>query len=549
MPRLGAALHDRITESTRLALERYRPRPAQGGDAELARLVHAGSAHAFETIVERHWSAVAAYLSTCMDDSARADDLANHTFAHAFDAATNGVFPVGSWRLHLLTTARGLAVRAWAQEPSGPFSRGFHRWAATGCTWPVGGRSRLAAAYRMLSEHSKTALWHSIVEGEGRAATIACLGIRRDEFGPVTNQARASLRNAHRALHQRSTAAAVECTMYAPFLLASVEDGSVDRASARQRAREHIADHLADCPLCRETYEDLSDLDNQLRNQLPPLLLGWWPGSVYHTLRSMLPAPQQQPEYLRKAVHPGTPASRPRAARRSPQLARPLVLCLATAAVGTSVALGAHDALIRPAAEQRTDDEALTTDPTGGHSTTGIPLGRSGADTPSALARAAQSSPSMQPPNQPAKDPVPPPMTSPSPIQTDAQHQSHDTTVPIQAHEYALQQGTSPQTGGALALHSGGQLRFDNIDFGTAPKTLATIRLAAGSTSPPDARLTLHIDDSGAPDATLPVPASLKPQTLYVPLDEGRTGVHTLHIEATCPAPGPCVSLSSLSFS
>ncbi|MFE2970993.1 hypothetical protein ACFXKC_46815 [Streptomyces sp. NPDC059340] len=42
MPRPGAVLHDRIIEPIRLARERYRPRPARGGDPETARLVHAG---------------------------------------------------------------------------------------------------------------------------------------------------------------------------------------------------------------------------------------------------------------------------------------------------------------------------------------------------------------------------------------------------------------------------------------------------------------------------------------------------------------------------
>ncbi|MFF4352486.1 hypothetical protein [Streptomyces sp. NPDC001530] len=474
------------------------------------------------------------------------DDLVERTFSHVFDATTRGAFPAGSWRLHLLTTARNLALREWAYQPDGPFDAYFRHWASTGGTWSLTQRSRLTQAYRMLPERRQTSLWHSIVEREGRATTIACLGMRREQYGPLTGRARANLHDNYLTLHQQTVAPSTECTMYVPLLAASVESESTGQDPEPTRARAHVADHLADCTVCREAYEDLSDLDGQLRAQLPPLLLGWWPGPVYHALRTILLTPVQRPAFLREAVRSGPPPERRRTSRPTPYIARPFAMRLATATVGTCLAIASYDALTRPPAEERADGVTSASDPAATHGTTGTPHGRSEARKPTPLTRTPGSSPPTPSPTNQIKTTTSP-TSVPQAGRPSAEPRRLDATQQIRADGYTLQQGAIPVADGSVVLQAGSQLRFDNIDFGETPKKLARLQLAA-MPSAPDTHLSLRFDDAATPSSTLAVRASPEPRTVEIFLAEDYTGVHTLHIDVTCTDAGPCVSLFTLSF-
>ncbi|MEV8021382.1 hypothetical protein AB0O76_34655 [Streptomyces sp. NPDC086554] len=302
MSRLGVAVRGRLVEPYRLALDRYRTRPPTGGDSEIVTQVHRGDVRAFDVIVERHWAAVAAYLCTCTADLESVDDLTERTFSHAFVEAAQGAAPTFPWRVHLLATARGLVLREWVHRPVGPFLPGFRRWASAGGAWPLNCRPHLAEAYRTLPESRQAVLWHSIVEGDISGSATACLGARRGDFDRLASRARVALRESYLELRQRAAVLSVECTKYSALLAAAVAGGPTDPDAERGRADECIADHLAVCGRCREVYGDLADLDEQVRTQLPPLLLGWWPGPEYHRLRASQSPPGRPLAFLREAA-------------------------------------------------------------------------------------------------------------------------------------------------------------------------------------------------------------------------------------------------------
>ncbi|MFI6944177.1 sigma factor [Streptomyces sp. NPDC050418] len=536
-------LHARFVEPYQRALEHHRFRPPADSDALIAARVHRGDAAAFQAIVVRHRPAVAAYLRTCTADPHTAEDLTDRTFARAFAAAARGSDPTMSWRLHLLATARGLAVRAWGHRPD-TFAAPFRTWADTGGTWSLESRSRLAEAYRLLPERWQTVLWHTVVEGEGRAVTLACLGLRREEYGRFTSRARTALHEAYLELHQRTAESSAECVRYGALLATALTgssygtdrtyDGSV--AYERKAAYERIADHLAGCALCREAYTDLSDLDAQLRAQLPPLLLGWWPGPEYRELRAAQPVPARPPAFLAEAVRTAARERRRRRALRHHVTSRRAAVCLLTLALGTWLSLSLYESLVRPAPPHALGEQPPLPpqDPDTTHSA--LP----GSPEPT---RTTPSTAPVVPPRPGATQrprPTPTPPLEPAGYE---EPQLLDATGPIPAEAFTLHTGTTAGPDGTRTLPSGTWLRYDNVDFGTTAKHRAHLRLAAPAA--PGTQLTLRLDDSATPAALATLSGTASPD---VSLTEGTTGIHTVLIEVTCAGTDPCLRLASTSF-
>ncbi|UGY94442.1 hypothetical protein [Streptomyces gobiensis] len=238
-------------------------------DAHITQLVPHGRGNSFQAIVLRHWAAVAAYLHTCFSHPPTALLNTERVFSHNYeDTARSRIDPTISWRVHLLVTARALALREWSRAPESPvFSDGFRAWAESGGTWPLTVSPHLTEAYGRLPGGSRSALWHSVVEADPPALTAQVLGIRRQDVGALTDRARTSLRQTYLKLHHRRAAA--------------------------------VWDEPAG--LRRKEQPDLADLDGQLRAQLPVILLGWWDGVRYVEARTTTRTPAAPLPFLRQA--------------------------------------------------------------------------------------------------------------------------------------------------------------------------------------------------------------------------------------------------------
>ncbi|MEV0375269.1 hypothetical protein AB0I10_36795 [Streptomyces sp. NPDC050636] len=237
-------------------------------DAEIGQLVRRGRVAAFQTVVVRHWPAAVAYLDTCFTDRAVVSRIAEQVFSDLYDATVESTPPGGPWRVHVLTSARTLALREWTRAPEAGLTDGFRSWAEAGGPWPLTMRSGLTDAYRCLLGRQQTLLWHAVVELEPAAVMARALGMEKREVGAFADLSRDTLRETYRALPTRNAPSA----------------GHAEHA------------------LSVETRLDLNDLDGQLRAQLPVMLLGWWEGSQYAQVRAVTKPPSAFLPFLVRAA-------------------------------------------------------------------------------------------------------------------------------------------------------------------------------------------------------------------------------------------------------
>ncbi|NUK10209.1 carbohydrate-binding protein [Streptomyces lunaelactis] len=435
-------------------------------DAEIGQLVRQGRAAAFQTVVVRHWPAVAAYLTTCFKDRAAVSRGTEQVLSDLYDATVGGDPPAGSIRVHLLTTARTLALREWRRAPEAwDMADEFRNWAAAGGTWPLSVNSGITEAYHLLRGRSQAFLWHAVVERDPKAYVARVLGMKKHEFGAFAELSHTALREAYRALQGNAPAA-----------------GITERA------------------LSREARPDLSDLDGQLRAQLPVILLGWWEGTRYEEVRAATTPPAGFPPFLARAV---------RAASRVPRVRRRnnLLRCFAGPrlglAAGGAAATGVVPALSNLSASH--DDAALYA-------------------------------------------PAPSPSTAPAASQ--AGHVSPrlvTATDVIRAADYTAESGTLAAEGTVRTLTDGSLLRFDTVDFGDDARIGITLGLM--SQGPPGAEIAVRLDRPDAPvAATIPAPEAGPARWVHAPL-RPTAGVHTVYLTACCAAGNSCVSITAITFS
>ncbi|WP_431773704.1 RNA polymerase sigma factor [Streptomyces cucumeris] len=262
-------------------------------DAVAAQRVREGRRDAFLLLVDRHSAAVHAYLRTCLTDRGEVDSLTEETFRRAYAVALRGTEPYTHWRVQLLTTARGLAVSAWARDPySMNVADGFRYWAARGGVWPLMARSALFEAYRSLPLRWQTVLWHTAVEEDGPALTTDVLGLPRGQYTTVTGRARQAIREFYLDVYRRAAVRRPSCTA---FVQSYSRRPAIVSAAEWARARAHAIR----CVRCGEVELDLSDIGYQLCAQLPAALLGWWHDPLYREARAT-PLPMSPPAFPRR---------------------------------------------------------------------------------------------------------------------------------------------------------------------------------------------------------------------------------------------------------
>lgn len=523
------------------------------GDAQAAALVRAGRTAAFQHIADRHRSAVTSYLRTCVAPRDTADSLVDLTFQHAYEATRHGPAPdpSASRRLQLLASARGLALTAWSrdQQNAAPyrtrsglsaFTPGFHAWATTGSTWPIPCRSRLLESFKALRPQQQTVLWHTVIEREGRAATMQLLGFGREKFGSCVAQARQALRHNYLDLHRRAalTAGADECLAHATLL------ASATAPSPPPTALPYLTGHLDRCAPCREAYEDLTDLDQQLPLQIPHMVLGWWPGHTYAVFKSAPSTPPVTPAFLRRAMRQDTAR---RHALRKKQLYRvgsQLAAFGLVGSIGSALLIGAgrDDSGQRPdsGAPPRTpgygeQDSQPDQDPAGAATSTAPPTKR----TP-----APASTPGAPAPTAPA--PAPQPLHRTVPLTAYVRPEVVPATQTVPAAAFTAENGTGPAGATGRTFGDGGALRIDNVDFGKGPVSRLTID--AKLLGPGQARLTVTLDDPTAAPLAVAVLGAGQPPLPALPLTAHVSGVHTVHISAACATGDTCAELTSLTF-
>jgi RNA polymerase sigma factor (sigma-70 family) len=239
-------------------------------DAELIARVRGGDGHAYGQLFDRHRGA-ADRLARHLAPKPDADDLVAEAFTKVLTVLRSGGGPDVAFRAYLLTAVRRLhvdRVRASIRvQPSDDLAQ-----------WDPGipfqdpavddfERSAASRAFVSLPERWQLVLWHLEVEQQKPAEVGVLLGMSANSVSALAYRAREGLRQAYLRMHLADTAGET-CRWTTERLGAHVRGGLARRDSAK------VEEHLAGCARCSGLYDELCEVNQNLRGLVAPLLLG-----------------------------------------------------------------------------------------------------------------------------------------------------------------------------------------------------------------------------------------------------------------------------------
>lgn len=237
-------------------------------DADLIAAARRGDNVALDTLIGRHRAAAARLAGRLAPDSA--DVVLAEAVGVVAATLRAGGGPVVAFRPYLLTTVR---------------RRNHARAAAAGRVRPVDdlGTERLssiagssvtpaalpaaAAAYRRMSELTRTALWHTEVDGEELAATAVVVGMPATEVAELAFRGREAFRQGTLGAHL-GTAPSPACRW------AAERFGALSREALPGADAAKVQEHLSGCGACTAAYPAIEAVENDLTMLLAMLVLG-----------------------------------------------------------------------------------------------------------------------------------------------------------------------------------------------------------------------------------------------------------------------------------
>ncbi len=240
-------------------------------DAELISAARSGDPDAYGVLYERHADAARRLACCLMHSKADAEDVVAEAFARVLAALRRGGGPSEAFRPYLLTAARRIAFdqararrsliptdEADLPDPGEPFDDP---------TIADLDRSLVVRAFTSLPERWSAVLWHTEVE-RARAADVALLlGITPNGVAALSRRAREGLRQAYLQMHL-SGPVRPECRPVVGKLGAHVRGGLSSRDARR------VETHLQACTDCAAAFTELRAINDSLRGQLAPVVLG-----------------------------------------------------------------------------------------------------------------------------------------------------------------------------------------------------------------------------------------------------------------------------------
>jgi hypothetical protein len=302
-------------------------------DGTLIRAIRDGRSEAFRDIYRRHYPAVNAYASQCVQSPLDAYDLTCQAFADLLQRIWSGEscverrFP-GCLRLALLTSVRCAAVVKSSRD-SGAASPRFRQWVAQGARWPMEDNGQLGLAWENLPRTMRCLLWHTTPDLDDLDLVSLITGIASEAIAGARADAMNALRRTRADLYLERLGPS-ECREAVGQLM------SEPSFSGSRRALRHAGV----CAGCRELFNDVIHSDARLRTRLPWQLLGWWPGAAHLDAKAAIPVPEADPPFLSRTTLPARATTRPQrsARKRGPLSARPRTALAVTAfAIGLAV--------------------------------------------------------------------------------------------------------------------------------------------------------------------------------------------------------------------
>lgn len=240
-------------------------------DAELIEAVRHGSTEAFGVLYERHRTAARRASTYLARSEAEREEVVSEAFARILKVLQAGKGPTEEFRPYLHATMRNIAINTTRQQsplslvadmgvfdsPTGaedPATSEFHR-------------EMITRAFTSLPERWRTVLWHTEVEGEPPAAVAPLLGMSPNGVAALAYRAREGLSRAYLQMHLPAEER-LDCRASRAKLGGYVRDSLTDAETRK------VSDHLDSCDRCRALAAGLTEINNDLRAILAPLVLG-----------------------------------------------------------------------------------------------------------------------------------------------------------------------------------------------------------------------------------------------------------------------------------
>lgn len=240
-------------------------------DAELIAAVRKGDTAAFAVLYERHLVAAKRAAANLAKSSAEREDLVAEAFTRVLRMLRTGRGPDVDFRPYLLVTLRNTAISATTRGvPVSLYADVPDVLPAEGVDDPVIDRwhaSVAAEAFASLPERWRVVLWHTEVEEASPAAVAPLLDMRPNSVAALAYRAREGLRQAYLRMHLPE-APRPECRTTVDKLAGYV------RHSLPLPLSRRIGRHLTGCGACRARVAALTNVNDELRGELGPVLLG-----------------------------------------------------------------------------------------------------------------------------------------------------------------------------------------------------------------------------------------------------------------------------------
>ncbi|MFF9086263.1 ricin-type beta-trefoil lectin domain protein [Streptomyces sp. NPDC014991] len=246
--------------------------------------------HPVGELLDRHWTAAFAYARLCTDGPRAAGMLTTAAFTRLFGASLRQAGPTAAWRPHVLVAVRRIAAEWDTDERRELLHPALRSDDGTGervaaRLLPPPGRRLLSRAFQRVPETSRAVLWHTEVEAEPLSVPAALLGLDEDGAGVELRRARERLRDECLQAH-RELAPEDECRRYLRMLDVTFRRGGTD-------IDPDLGQHLARCPHCTRTADQLDRFNAGLGTALAEAVLGWGAHGYLEsrTTRAAVPPP------------------------------------------------------------------------------------------------------------------------------------------------------------------------------------------------------------------------------------------------------------------
>ncbi len=233
--------------------------------------IRSGDRQAIEQAYDAYFTPVMNFVYFILYDYEAARDISQDAFLRVVEAIKSNKSQVRDFKPYLFATARNLAMdeikrsrkhtsysteMMMAQDPNIFVDPARAASLAEQ-------RAQVANAVATMNEHQRTAMVLRDVEGWSYDEIATFMGMSRNAVGVLLSRARLKFRTEFRLQQLDVDALVDECREMLP-LMSAVLDGE-----ATEEEKERLQAHLAACPICRQTMEELAGAATTLRSMVP----------------------------------------------------------------------------------------------------------------------------------------------------------------------------------------------------------------------------------------------------------------------------------------